>query len=218
MTVIAQLVIRAYSSCVPRAFTSEESEAIRSRLKAAAAEAFAQRGLRRTTVEDLARAAAISKGAFYGFYPSKEALLLALLEDYEQAVQEDVESAVVAAPASALDVVVDTAVNALATYPFLAVLMSQESLRVLQAATDEQRAALLERDVRFTGRIVALLGEAGLVVQVPEGALLGLLRSLVFVGLHRQEIGPDVIEEMATWLKQALRGCVRPADDSAASR
>jgi len=206
-------VIRSYARWVPRAFTVEESEAIRSRLKAAAADAFARRGLRRTPVEELARAAVISKGAFYGFYDSKEALLLALLGDYEQAAHAEVESAVAADPASAVDVLVDAAADALATHPFLGVLLSQEALRVLQAATDEQRAELLDRDVRLTRRVADRLLEAGWVLDVPEAALLGLLRSLVFVGLHREEIGPDLIEEMTTWLKRSLREALRPAGE-----
>ena len=196
---------------MPRAFTSEEGAAIRSRLKTAAADAFARQGLRRTTVEELAQAAAISKGAFYGFYDSKEALLLTLLEDYEEAAHAEVERAVAADPASAVDVLVDAAADALRTRPFLAVLMSQEALRVLQATTVEQRAALLDRDVRLARRVRDRLREAGLVLDVPESALLGLLRSLVFVGLHREEIGPDLVQEMTTWLKQSLRAALHPA-------
>ena len=194
---------------MPRAFTTQESEAIRSRLKAAAMDAFARSGLRRTSVEELSQAAAISKGAFYGFYDSKEALLLALLDDYEEAAHAEVERAVAADPASAVDVLVDTAADALSTHPFLAVLLSQEALRVLQATTAEQRAALLERDARLTRRVAQRLREAGMVLDVPEGALLGLLRSLVFVGLHREEIGPDLVKEMTTWLKQSLRAGLR---------
>lgn len=39
---------------------------------------FAERGYERTTVEDVIRQAGLSKGAFYYYYPSKEALLEAL--------------------------------------------------------------------------------------------------------------------------------------------
>jgi hypothetical protein len=49
-----------------------------------------------------------------------------------------------------------------------------------------------------------------MVLDVPESALLGLLRSLVFVGLHREEIGPELVKEMTTWLKQSLRAALRP--------
>ena len=59
---------------MPRPFTTAETEAIHPLLLDAGAASFARAGIRRTTVEDLARAAGISKGAFYRFFESKEAL------------------------------------------------------------------------------------------------------------------------------------------------
>ncbi|MBV9579461.1 MAG: helix-turn-helix transcriptional regulator, partial [Chloroflexi bacterium] len=66
-------------SHVPRPFSPDERSLITQRLRAVARTAFASSGLRHVTVDDLARAAGISKGAFYLFYDSKEALLLDLL-------------------------------------------------------------------------------------------------------------------------------------------
>lgn len=195
---------------MPRAFTSDESDHIRARLQQAGQEAFARRGVRGTTVEDLARAAGISKGAFYRFYDSKEALLMALLDDYETAAHAEIEAAVRADPLGGVDYLIDSAVHALVRYPLLAVLMSQEGPRVLQTWPAEERARLLERDVRMVERVLRVLREAGLDVGVPERVLLGMLRSLVFVGLHRNEIGPDLVEDVSTWLKRVLRSAARP--------
>jgi AcrR family transcriptional regulator len=73
---------------------------------AAGREAFARRGLRGTSVEQLARAAAISKGAFYRFFASKEDLLLALLDEYEMAAHAAIEQATRAEPECAVDLAV----------------------------------------------------------------------------------------------------------------
>jgi len=54
----------AGARAMPRAFTEREREVIRSRLRAAARDTFRAHGLRRTNVEELARAAGISKSAF----------------------------------------------------------------------------------------------------------------------------------------------------------
>ena len=78
---------------MPRAFTDTERSAIRERLLAAGQDLFARRGIRATTVEQLARAAGISKGAFYLFYPSKEALFFAIVEEVETAMQARLEAA-----------------------------------------------------------------------------------------------------------------------------
>lgn len=64
---------------MPRAFTDVERERIRERLLAAGRELFSRYGLRKTTVEELARAAGIAKGTFYLFFPSKEALYAEVL-------------------------------------------------------------------------------------------------------------------------------------------
>lgn len=50
----------------------------REELLAIAAERFAAHGYERTSVDDIIRAAGLSKGAFYYYYPSKDALLVAL--------------------------------------------------------------------------------------------------------------------------------------------
>jgi AcrR family transcriptional regulator len=63
---------------VPRAFDDEERDQIRARLLAAGA--LAQRSGAGRSVADLARAAGISKGAFYLFFPSRDALWAELAE------------------------------------------------------------------------------------------------------------------------------------------
>src|SRR5919108_6433943 len=68
---------------MPRAFSDADRERIRKRLRQAGRDSFATLGLRRTAVDDLVRAAGISKGAFYLFYESKEELLQEILEQVE---------------------------------------------------------------------------------------------------------------------------------------
>ncbi|MEN6348112.1 MAG: TetR/AcrR family transcriptional regulator [Syntrophomonas sp.] len=64
------------------AFTDHEKEIIRSQLKAAASEYASTIGMRKTTVDQLAARAGISKGAFYKFYDSKELLFFEVVEDW----------------------------------------------------------------------------------------------------------------------------------------
>ena len=60
-------------------FSDSERAEIERRLVAEGEAAFARLGLKHTSVEALALAAGISKGAFYSFFDSKEALYLAVL-------------------------------------------------------------------------------------------------------------------------------------------
>jgi AcrR family transcriptional regulator len=190
---------------VPRAFTAEETERIRARLQQAGLEAFGRRGIRATTVEELARAAAISKGAFYRFYDSKEALLLELLDELETSIHAEVVAAVRADPAHGVDVLVDSAVRAVERNPLLLVLMSPEALHVLHALPQEGQDELLRRDERLVDQVLAILREAGVEPGVPAGVLLGLLRSLPFVGLHREDVGSAYVDAVTDWLKESVR-------------
>ena len=196
---------------MPRAFTEPESVRIRARLAEAARATFAQRGLRGTTVDELARAAGISKGAFYRFFDSKEALLLALLDEDEIAMHAEIEAAIRAEPERGIDVLVDSALDAVRANPLMPVLLSPEALRLLASRPPEEQAALLERDVRLVDRVLAVLAEAGITLGLSRAALLGLMRSLVFVGLHRSEVGEDQLDELGLWLKACLRGALQPA-------
>lgn len=202
---------------MPRAFTEVETVRIRARLADAGRVTLAQRGLRGTTVDDLSRAAGISKGAFYRFFDSKESLLLALLDEDELAMHAEIEAAIRAEPDNGIDVLVDSALDAVRNNPLLPVLMSPEVLRVLDARPPQEQAALLERDERLVDRVLAVLAEAGITLGLSRPALLGLLRSLVFVGLHRHEIGEDQVDEMGRWLKACLRGALAPAMPGRAS-
>ena len=68
-------------------FTPEEKERILILLKQEAKICVSSIGMRKTTVDRLAQAAGISKGAFYKFFESKELLFLEVLEDWHQRLQ-----------------------------------------------------------------------------------------------------------------------------------
>jgi len=63
-------------------FTQQQRDDIVTALRQAAVRHASQEGMRKTTVEELAAEAGISKGAFYQFYQSKELLFLDMLEQW----------------------------------------------------------------------------------------------------------------------------------------
>src|SRR5918912_2045574 len=68
---------------MPKGFSEREKEIIRSSLLEKGRVLFGTYGIKKTNVEDLTRAAGISKGAFYLFYDSKEELFFEILEQFE---------------------------------------------------------------------------------------------------------------------------------------
>ncbi|MGY1801736.1 TetR family transcriptional regulator [Blastococcus sp. SYSU D00922] len=75
----------------------EYSAATRQALLDGAAALFAERGYARTSLEEIAGRARVTKGAFYGHFPSKQALFRAVLDDLEAATTQEVSRAVEAA-------------------------------------------------------------------------------------------------------------------------
>mgnify|MGYP000703874851 CR=1 FL=1 len=65
------------------AFTDEEKGIIRKKLHKVAKECLQRYGIRKTTVDQMAEMAGISKGSFYNFYSSKEMLFFTVLEEYQ---------------------------------------------------------------------------------------------------------------------------------------
>ena len=54
----------------------------RGRILEAALEVFARKGYHRARVDDIVRASATSKGAVYHHFPNKQAVFLALVDDF----------------------------------------------------------------------------------------------------------------------------------------
>src|SRR5260221_5269003 len=79
---------------MPKGFTEREKDLIRARLIKAGDKQFSAHGLKKTSIEELTEAAKISKGAFYLFYESKEALFMDVAEQAEQRSRQEIFAAI----------------------------------------------------------------------------------------------------------------------------
>ena len=70
--------------------------ATRDRILDAALDVFARKGYHRATVDDIVRASATSKGAVYHHFPNKEAVFLALVDDFAARVAAAVAATIAA--------------------------------------------------------------------------------------------------------------------------
>lgn len=72
---------------MPRAFNESETDDIRRGLRDKGRALFAQRGVLKTSIEEITNAVGIAKGSFYKFYESKEVLFFDLLEDSQNVIR-----------------------------------------------------------------------------------------------------------------------------------
>jgi AcrR family transcriptional regulator len=184
---------------------------IRARLLGAMARLAADKGYAAVTIDDLARAARISKRTFYDHFADKEACLLAAYDAAATAVYDAAARAAAQDGAAAdwraqVDAVLATYLKALAAQPE----MTRVFLVEIQAAGPQALEHHLAVDLRYAAllrRIVQRGGERAL-SQSMAIALLGAVNELV---LHA------VANDRTTRLPR-LMTTVRPLFDAALGR
>ncbi len=199
---------------MPRPFSPVERSLIAQRLREAGRRAIAAHGLRRVTVDDLARAAGISKGAFYLFFDSKEALLLDLLQRFEADFQRNVLDAVLRpelGPAESLRTLLRTAVAARSTEPLLRNLTDTDAQTLMRRIPPDQAAALFEADVASAKRFVDYWREQGSPIGLDAGVVTGLMRAIVLTSFRQHEVGAAVYEQVIQILIDSVAQQLNPA-------
>lgn len=163
--------------------------ATRERILDAALSVFARKGYHRATVDDIVRASGTSKGAVYHHFPNKEAVFLALADDFAARLAAAVAGAI-AERHGALARVEGALTAALATFERnerLARLILLEAVS-LGAAWERKRAEVHDR---FAALIQGYLDEAvseGSIAKVDTHiatlAWLGAVNEVVIQWLH----------------------------------
>jgi AcrR family transcriptional regulator len=69
---------------MPAIFTEEQKDELRRSIKQNALKRFEEKGIRKTTVSELAASVGIAKGTFYNFYSSKGELAADILRDFDR--------------------------------------------------------------------------------------------------------------------------------------
>jgi len=187
---------------VPRGFTDVEKKNIHDRLIKSGKEAFGHYGIKKTSVEDLARQSGISKGAFYQFFPSKEDLYFAIIRNYETKHQKEmyeILSQKTKDDRELLKTVMKSVLDQVDRDPFIRRLLGKEEFDYLwQKFTPEQLEDAMEADVDFATQLVeAWRAKGKLKVDDPE-LITGVFRAIFFLYLHKEDIGedkfPDVVD------------------------
>jgi AcrR family transcriptional regulator len=180
---------------MPRAFSDADRDRIRKRLRQAGRDAFATVGLRRTAVDDLVRAAGISKGAFYLFYESKEELLQEILEHLEGTVHTSVLERVCTPALTARDSLRELlrqTVAARRADPLLSKIAPEELEQLARRVPSERAEALRQADITAVTRWIYYWRARGIALNFDAAVLTGAMRTLVAAGQHEAEIGPQL--------------------------
>jgi TetR/AcrR family transcriptional regulator, fatty acid metabolism regulator protein len=138
--------------------------ATRDKILQAALEVFAEKGYHRALVDDIVRASRTSKGAVYHHFPNKEALFLALVDEFSARLAEAVAGAIADAHGALgkVQAALTAGLETFARHRDLARILLLESVSLGPAYQSKR----LEVHERFASLIQAHLDEA-----VAEGSI-----------------------------------------------
>lgn len=179
-----------------KAFSEREKELIRRRLLEQGYRLFSAYGLKKTNIEEIARAAGISKGAYYGFYDSKEALFMEVIEEAETRVRQQILATVDLPGSSArarLYAVLQKAFALFREVPILQFVTSEDYELVFRRLPTEKFQAHLANDRAFIEVLFERLRAAGIPIQAPPEQMVDLLYPLVLSIIHQDDLGESGI-------------------------
>ena len=191
---------------------AERRETTRRALLRAAQELFVERGYRETAVSDIVRAAGVSQGTFYLYFPSKIDIVLALMEIGSHRLQDIARHRLASEPDPAPAIagfIVEMAVFFRANKSFLRVLFREVEEQQVAEARQQYNAAL--------GEILAPAIAQGVAdgrFRTEDCALLALmLVETAFTLVYRMMLGaeeaipPGVEHKIAAFCVAALAAC-----------
>ena len=177
---------------MPRAFAEQEKQAIRAALLGSGLAHFRRHGIRRARVDDICREVGISKGSFYAFFPSKEALFMTIADLRDVQHKSDMRDYLLATKAGPRDLLggfFDFLMERIDTDPVLKIVRDTGELSHLsRTVPPEMLRANAERDMEFIVEVGALLrGRYGL-AHADAQTLMGLLSLMVALGVQGENI------------------------------
>lgn len=176
---------------MPRGFTKHEKELIRERLLGEGYKQFSAHGLKKTNIEELARAAKISKGAFYLFYESKEALFMDVAELAEQRYRQEVLAAINLpgpTPRARLLVVFKKAFDLLKKIPILQFFTSSDYDLLFRRIPPEKLQEHLASDQMFVEELVTRCQNAGIPILARTEEIRNLFYPLALAIMHEDDL------------------------------
>jgi AcrR family transcriptional regulator len=175
---------------MPKAFTEQEKELIRTRLLEQGHKQFSAYGLRKTNIEELAEAAGISKGAFYLFYASKEALFMDVVEQVEHRFRQELFAMVDLpgpSPRARLFALLHHAFHRVKTIPLLQFLTGNDYELLFRRVPPETFQEHVAHDRAFINELSIRCQNAGIPLRVQPEKMISLLYPLVLTILHEDE-------------------------------
>jgi len=207
MTINTNIVI-AYT-IMAKAFTQSRKEIIRRNLVNKGREYFIKYGLKKTSVDELAKATGISKGSFYTFFNSKEALFLAIHEESESKLQEELmqKFELIKDPYERLRAFFKSSFQIIEEDPLLRLVFNSKEMESLSwFMSSEEYEEHFHRDISFLSDLIKHWQEQGIIRKVDVTAASYMIASVYYVILQKESMGEETYKKVTDMLVDCLSG------------
>ncbi|MGM0881514.1 MAG: TetR/AcrR family transcriptional regulator [Bacillota bacterium] len=184
---------------MPKKFNDQEKDWIRQKLMEEAKRHFEAVGLRKTSVEDLTKAAGIAQGSFYLFFASKEELFYHILLEEEALIRERLLHSLQSENRVTNDTIKQFMLDSfrlLSESPLMRQMYLQGEFEQLVRKLPKE---LLERnfseDTDALMPVIRNWQSAGILTTTRPELIVSLIRALVLLSLHKKEIGAEIYED-----------------------
>lgn len=173
----------------------EEKERIRRILIEQARQLFAAHGLKKTSIEDLTKAAGIAQGSFYLFFPSKEELFVYILKQEEDQIRSTlIERFFTSGPIKKADFkqFLHESFSVMENNPFIRQLHTAGTLEILTRKIPEDKwKEYFEEDTDYLRPFIIHAQKQGWMIEKHPDTITSLIRSIVLLTLQKRQIGED---------------------------
>ncbi|MBN2075432.1 MAG: TetR/AcrR family transcriptional regulator [Dehalococcoidales bacterium] len=192
-----------------KAFTQSRKDLIRRNLINKGREYFIKYGLKKTSVDELVKATGISKGSFYTFFSSKEALFLAIHEESESRLQEELlhKFELIKDPYERLRVFFKSSFQIIEEDPLLRTVFSSGEMESLSwFLSTEEYEEHFHRDISFLSDLIKHWQEQGIIRKVDITAASYMIASVYYVILQKDSMGEETYKKVTDMLIDCLSG------------
>ncbi|MCC7559667.1 MAG: TetR/AcrR family transcriptional regulator [Methanobacterium sp.] len=203
---------------MPRPWSEKEKEIIKKTLLVEARRLFEKYGLQKTTVDEIARTANISKGSFYIFYQSKEELYFDVLEDVEREFKDKMFKNAFEPGMNrrkSFKSFLNQMIDLLITMPLYKEITSSNYELLLRKLPEKTLEEHMQRDQEEVSKFFNYWMDQGWMKKVDIEALNGLFLSLIHFVIHRDDFKGSNFEAAKDLWIDALANYLIIEDDKA---
>jgi len=194
-----------------RPFNPNERNIIRQKLMDKGRELFGTLGLKKTSIEDLARAANISKGSFYSFFNSKEELYLEIIESLEGEIRKQITKGLNkhSLTKESLKSFIFQGLRIMESNPLIRRMYEQdEREQALRAIPKERFNQHIRADEDWMLELLSEWREKGQIIDADPRAIAGVIRLIITSSLFKDSLGgenyPESIELLIDLISEGL--------------